>query len=407
MRVYFDHSATTPVDKRVVDAMLPYYLEIFGNASSLHEFGMEAHEALDNSRKTIADKMNANYDELIFTSGGTESDNFALKGIARIFKEKHQKDHVITTKIEHPAILRSVETLENEGFKITLLNVDKEGFIDLNQLEKEINDNTILVSIMHANNEIGTIQDLEAIGKICRDKNIIFHSDAVQAFTKVPLDVKKYNLDLVSITAHKIHGPKGIGALYISKDLQRKRNVKKLIDGGSHEFNFRAGTENIPGIVGFAKAVELATEDNIKHMVNLRDMIIKTILDEIPYTQLNGPNIESHGNKRLCNNINFAFKYVEGEAILFRLDAEGIAVSTGSACASKSLDPSHVLQAIGLTVEEGLHGTIRASLGRENTIEEAEYFIDKLKKVINDLRKMSPLKPDRNIKYEEEDCEVH
>ena len=407
MRVYFDHSATTPVDKSVVDAMIPYYLKIFGNASSLHEFGQEAHEALDNSRKIIADKMNAQYDELIFTSGGTESDNFAIKGIARALKEKYKKDHVITTKIEHPAILRSVETLEKEGFKVTLLNVDSEGFIDFNQLEKEINDKTILVSVMQANNEIGTIQDMVSIGKICKDKDILFHSDAVQAFTKVPLDVKKYNLDLVSITAHKIHGPKGIGALYISKDLQRKRNIKKLIDGGSHEFNFRAGTENVPGIVGFAKAVEIATEENIKHMIKLRDMIIKTALDEIPYTRLNGPNIDTHGDKRLCNNVNFAFKYVEGEAILFKLDAEGIAVSTGSACASKSLEPSHVLQAIGLTVEEGIHGTIRASLGRENTVDEAEYFIDKLKKVIQDLREMSPLKPNRNIKYDEDNCEVH
>ena len=407
MRVYFDHSATTPVDKRVVDAMIPYYLEIFGNASSLHEFGQNAHEALDNSRKIIAGKMNANYDELIFTSGGTESDNFAIKGIARALKEKHQKDHVITTKIEHPAILRSVETLEKEGFKITLLNVDNEGFVDLNQLEKEINDKTILVSVMQANNEIGTIQDMESIGKICKDKGVLFHSDAVQAFTKVPLDVKKYNLDIVSITAHKIHGPKGIGAIYISKDLQRKRNIKKLVDGGSHEFNFRAGTENVPGIVGFAKAVEIATEENIKHMIKLRDMIIKTTLDEIPYTRLNGPNINTHGDKRLCNNVNLAFKYVEGEAILFKLDAEGIAVSTGSACASKNLEPSHVLQAIGLTVEEGIHGTIRASLGRENTVDEVEYFIDKLKKVIHDLREMSPLKPNRDIKYDEDDCEVH
>ncbi|MHA1786262.1 MAG: cysteine desulfurase family protein [Candidatus Helarchaeota archaeon] len=401
MRVYFDHSATTPVDKRVVEAMIPYYLEIFGNASSLHEFGQEAHDALDKSRKLIANKMNAKYDELIFTSGGTESDNFAIKGVARAFKEKHGKNHVITTKIEHPAVLRSVEALKKEGFSITLLNVDKEGFVDLNQLEKEINDQTILVSIMQANNEIGTIQDLETIGKICKEKDVLFHSDAVQSFTKVPLDVKKCNLDLVSITAHKIHGPKGIGALYITKDLQRRRDIQKLIDGGGHEFGLRPGTENIPGVVGFAKAVEIATEDGIKHMTRLRDMIIKTVLDEIPDSRLNGPNINTHADKRLCNNVNLAFKYVEGEAILFRLDAEGIAVSTGSACASKSLDPSHVLQAIGLSVEDGLHGSLRASLGRENTVEEAEYFIDKLKNVIYDLRKMSPLKPDRKINYEE------
>ncbi len=401
MRIYFDHSATTPVDKKVVDAMIPYYLETFGNASSLHEFGQAAHEALDKSRKLIATRMNAKYDELLFTSGGTESDNFAIKGVARLFKEKYRKNHLITTKIEHPAILRSVETLEKEGFQVTLLNVDKEGFIDLNQLEKEISEKTILVSVMHANNEIGTIQDIEAIGKICRDKEVLFHSDAVQAFTKVPLDVKKCNLDLVSITAHKIHGPKGIGAIYISKDLQRKNNIKKLIDGGSHEFKLRAGTENVPGAVGFAKAVEIATDNDIKHMTNLRDTIISTILDEIPYSRLNGPNIKTNAAKRLCNNVNLAFKYVEGAALLLRLDLEGIAVSTGSACASKNLDPSHVLQAIGLSVEEGLHGSIRASLGRENTMEEAEFFIDKLKGVVEALRKMSPLKPGRNIDYSE------
>jgi len=334
MRVYFDHSATTPVDKRVVDAMVPYYLETFGNASSLHEFGQLAHEALDTSRKLIATRMNAKYDELLFTSGGTESDNMAIKGVARVFKEKHGKNHVITTKIEHPAILRSLEVLEKEGFQATLLDVDKEGFIDLTQLEKEITDKTILVSVIHANNEIGTIQDLEAIGKICKEKGALFHSDAVQAFTKVPLDVKKCNLDLVSITAHKIHGPKGIGAIYISKDLQRKNDIKKMIDGGSHEFKLLAGTENVPGAVGFAKAVEIATDDDIKHMTHLRDMIINTVLDEIPESRLNGPSISKKANKRLCNNISFAFKYIEGEALLLRLDMEGIAVSTGSACAS-------------------------------------------------------------------------
>jgi len=399
MRVYFDHSATTPVDKRVVDAMVPYYLETFGNASSMHEFGQVAHEALDNSRKLIATRMNAKYDELLFTSGGTESDNMAIKGVARIFKEKYKKNHVITTKIEHPAILRSLEVLEKEGFEATLLDVDKEGFIDLHQLEKSITDKTILVSIMHANNEIGTIQDLEAIGKICKEKGTLFHSDAVQAFTKVPLDVKKCNLDLVSITAHKIHGPKGIGAIYISKDLQRKNEIMKLIDGGSHEFKLRAGTENVPGAVGFAKAVEIATDADTKHMTHLRDTIINTVLDEIPDSRLNGPNLTTNAAKRLCNNVNFAFKYVEGESLLLRLDMEGIAVSTGSACASKNLDPSHVLQAIGLSVEEGLHGSVRASLGRENTMEEAEFFISKLKSVVEVLRKMSPLKPGRDIDY--------
>ncbi|MHA1405518.1 MAG: cysteine desulfurase family protein [Candidatus Helarchaeota archaeon] len=393
MRVYFDHSATTPVDERVVKAMLPYYTSFFGNASSLHAFGSEAHEALDASRKVIAERINANFAELIFTSGGTESDNFALKGVSRAIREKTGKDHVITSKIEHPAILRSVDVLRQEGFKIDLLNVDREGFVDLGELERLITDKTILVSIMQANNEIGTIQDLEEIGKICHDRGVLFHSDAVQAFTKVPLDVKKCNLDLVSITSHKIHGPKGIGALYISQDLQKQKNIKRLIDGGSHEFGFRAGTENVPGAVGFAKAVEIATEDHVKHMKDLRDYIIRRALREIPDSRLNGPDIETKGDKRLCNNVNLAFRYIEGESILLRLDMEGIAVSTGSACASKSLDPSHVLQAINLSVEEGLHGTIRASLGRENTREEADYFLEKLTSVVRVLREMSPLAP--------------
>ena len=388
MKIYFDNSATTPVDELVIKAMLPYYNKYFGNASSLHNFGQEAHKALDISRNLIADKLNANHNELIFTSGGTESDNLALKGIPRAFNDRG-KNHIITTKIEHPAILNSVKVLEKEGFQISYLDVDKEGFIDFDQLINYISKNTILVSIIHANNEIGTIQNLEEIGKICKENELLFHSDAVQSFTKVPLDVKKFNLDLVSIAAHKIHGPKGIGALYIRKNLQRK--IKKLIDGGAHEFKLRSGTENIPGIVGFAKAVEIAKPKYIKQMTDLRDYIIKTCLDEIPEIHLNGPNINTNGNKRLCNNVNLSLKYIEGESILLKLNDFGIAVSTGSACASNDLNPSHVLQAIGLTPEEGLQGTIRISLSRKNTYEEANYFIEKLKDIVILLRKMSPL----------------
>ncbi|MBD3228671.1 MAG: aminotransferase class V-fold PLP-dependent enzyme [Candidatus Lokiarchaeota archaeon] len=388
VKVYFDNSATTPVDDRVVEAMLPYFTKYFGNASSLHSFGQEAQEAVDRSRALIADKLNANYDELIFTSGGSESDNLALKGVARDFKGRG-KDHIITSKIEHPAILNTAMALEKEGFKLTYLDVDEEGFIDFQQLEDSITDETILVSIMQANNEIGTIQDLKRIGEICKENDVYFHSDVVQAFTKVPLNVKEFNLDLVSITGHKIHGPKGIGALYVTKDLQKK--MVKMVNGGAHESNLRSGTENVPGIVGFAKAVEIAQERYINQMANLRNYIIKSILDQSPETYLNGPNIDTKGDKRLCNNVNISINYIEGEAILLMLDDEGIAVSTGSACASKKIEASHVLQAIGCTVERGLNGTIRVSLSRFNTKKEADYFLEKLKGIIDKLRQMSPL----------------
>ena len=387
MRIYFDYSATTPVDKQVLDAMLPYFTEFYGNASSIHQFGQEAHEAMDKSRKKIAAKINANYDELIFTSGGTESDNLAIKGVAHAVHKKLKKNHIITSKIEHHAVLNSAKSLENEGFRVTYLDVDREGFVDLNQLEKTITKDTILVSIIYANNEIGTIQDLEEIGKICHEKNVLFHSDAVQAFTKVPLDVKRFNLDLVSLTAHKIYGPKGIGALYIRHDLQQENLIQKMIDGGGHEFNLRAGTENIPGIVGFAKAVEITTSTHIQQMTRLRNYLIQRILVEIPNSRLNGPNIKTKGDKRLCNNVNISFKGINGQELLLQLDKEGIAVSTGAACIADSVEPSHILQAIQLTPEEGALGTIRASLGKDNTKEEANYFIEKLKDIIHKLRK--------------------
>lgn len=387
MPIYFDYSATTPVDEEVLEAMLPYFTKYFGNASSLHQYGQEAHEALDKCRKIIAKTINAQYPELIFTSGGTESDNLAIKGVASAVRKKFNKTHLITSKIEHHAVLNSMKTLEQQGFQVSYLDVTPEGFIDLRQLERAITSNTIMVSIIHANNEIGTIQDLEQIGQICSEKEVIFHSDAVQAFTKVPLDVKKFHLDLVSLTAHKIYGPKGIGALYINQELQDGQLLLKLNDGGSHEFGWRAGTENIPGIVGFAKATEMTSPDDIKHMRTLRNFLIQTIIEEIPDCRLNGPPIDSNPEKRLCNNVNLSFKGVNATELVLAMDEIGIAISSGAACIADSLEPSHIIQAIGVTPEDGALGTIRVSLGKDNTFEEATFFIKHLKLIIERLRK--------------------
>jgi len=381
MRVYLDHAATTPVDPAVVSAMLPYFTEKFGNASSLHAWGREAQAALEEAREQIARKINAAPEEIVFTSGGSESDNLAVKGVAYALREK--RNHIITSKIEHPAVLESCRRLEKEGFKVTYLNVDREGFVDLAQLEAAITDKTALVSIMHANNEIGTIQNIDAIGGICQKKNVIYHTDSVQSFTKVPLDVKKQNIGLASFSAHKIHGPKGVGALYVRRDV--KRSLIKQIHGGHHERDLRAGTENIPGVVGFAKAVELAGTQHVREMTKLRDTLLDGLL-KIEDTHVNGPL----GEHRLCNNASVSFHFIEGEGILLHLDMKGIAVSTGSACSSQSLEPSHVLTAIGLPVELA-HGTIRFSLGRENTKEEIEYTIDSAKEVVGKLRALSPL----------------
>lgn len=378
MKVYFDNGATTMVDKEVVKAMQPYFTEKFGNASSLHNFGQEAKEALEKSREVIAKRINADPNEIIFTSGGTESDNLAIKGIAYANKDKN---HIITTKIEHHAVEKTCEALEKQGFKMTWLDVDKDGFIDLEKLKKEITEKTILVSIIHGNNEIGTIQDIETIGKLCKEKNIYFHTDAVQSFTKTEIDVKKQNITLATFSAHKIHGPKGIGALYIKKGTK----LKKLIHGGPQENNLRAGTENIPYIVGFAKAVELAKQEDCKEMEKLRDYFIEKVEKEIPEVKLNGSRKE-----RLCNNINIIFKYIEGEALLLRLDDQGIAVSTGSACSSRELKPSHVLTAIGVPPAMA-HGSIRFTLSRFTTKEELDYTIKHLKEVVQELRNLSPL----------------
>lgn len=376
--IYLDNGATTMVAKEVTKAMLPYFTEKYGNASSLHSLGQEAKEALEEAREVIAKSINADPSEIIFTSGGTESDNIAIQATVNMCVKKG--NHIITSKIEHPAVQKTCNFLEHKGFKVTYIDVDKDGIIDPKKLEKAITKETVLVTIMHANNEIGTIQPIEEIGKLCKKHDIIFHTDAVQSYMKVPIDVKKQDIDMLSLSAHKIHGPKGIGALYIRKGTK----ICPLSYGGSHEAGIRPGTENIPGAVGFAEAVKLHKDSDNKKMTQHRDKLIKNIL-EIPESRLNG-----HKTKRLSNNVNITFNYIEGESLLLYLDEKGIAVSTGSACSSHSLEPSHVLTAIGLKPEES-HGSIRITLSRYNTEEEINYTIEELKKVVEELRKLSPL----------------
>jgi len=386
MKIYLDNAATTPLAKEVLEEMLPYFSEKFGNASSIHSFGIEAREAIEKSREKIAKKLNAEPDEIIFTSGGTESNNLALKGIAFAnrdkFKDINEKPHIITTKIEHSCVLNTAKFLEKNGFEVTYLDVDEYGFVDAEKFESAIKKNTILASVIHGNNEIGTVQNIEELGKICREHEIYFHTDACQSFTKEEIDVKKQNLDLVTINAHKIYGPKGVGALYVRNGVK----IEPLLHGGGHEKNLRSGTYNTPGIVGFGKAVEIIKKSDIERMKNLRDYLIKRVLDEIPNSRLNG-----HPTKRLCNNANFSFKNVEGESLLMLLDNAGISVSTGSACSSRSLEPSHVLTAIGLLPEEA-HGSLRISLGIYNTKEEIDYTVENLKKIVERLRNLSPFK---------------
>jgi len=375
--IYLDNGSTTKVAPEVTKSMIPYFEEEYGNASTIHAKGVNAKQALENSRKIIAKSINALPEEIIFTSGGTESNNFALKGTAFENKEKR---HIITTKIEHSSVLNTCKWLESQGFEVTYLSVDKDGFIDLNELKKSIKEKTILFSVIHANNEIGTIQNLEEIGKICKQKKIYFHIDACQSYTKVPIDVKKQNLDLVSLNAHKIHGPKGVGALYIKKATK----ISSWQHGGSHESHLRAGTENVSAIVGFAKAVQITNSSHIKKMTELRDKLISEVL-KIPGTRLNGPQ----GDKRLCSNTDFSFNAIEGEAIVGFLDEAGIAASTGSACAEKNLDPSHVLKAIGLSHEQA-NGSLRLTLSRFTTEQEICYAIQTLPEIVKKLRQFSP-----------------
>ena len=384
-RIYMDHAATTPVDKEVVDAMLPYFTNFYGNASSLHSFGEEAHYALDESRHNVADVLNAEREEIIFTSGGTESDNIAIKGVAFENKDKRNTKgpHIITSAIEHPAVLEPCKHLEKQGFKVKYVSVDKYGMVKIDELEQSISKDTFLISIMYANNEIGTIEPIEEIGRIASENNIVFHTDAVQAVGKLPIDINKLNVDLLSLSAHKIYGPKGVGALFIKKDVK----IVPLVHGGGHERGLRSSTENIPGIVGFGKACELAQKRMVKdtqYIKSFRDRLVREAL-EIEESYLNG-----HPEKRLVNNAHFYFAAIEGESLILRLSDKGIAASTGSACSSKKLQPSHVLLAIGLKPEHA-HGSLRLSLGRENTIEDITYVADVLPEVVKYLRKMSPL----------------
>lgn len=378
-KVYLDNGATTKADDVVVEAMRAYFNIDYGNASSLHEFGRSARKGLEKAREEIAKTINAEPEEVIFTSGGTESDNIAVQQAAHANCEPG--NHIITTCIEHHAVEETCKFLEKQGSSVTWLSVDKEGFINLRQLEKAITPKTVLVSIIHANNEIGTIQDIKAIGEVCKRHKVCFHTDAVQSYTKVPIDVKSMNVDLISVSGHKIHGPKGIGALYVKKGTK----ITSLMKGGSHEFCLRPGTENVAGAVGFAKAAMLCRPEDTARMEKNRDYMIERILKEIPHTRLNGPM-----ENRLCNNINISFEYIEGESLLMKLDDEGIAVSTGSACSSRSLEPSHVLLAIGLK-HETAHGSIRFTISRYTTKQEIGYAIGKLKTAVKELRQMSPL----------------
>lgn len=377
--IYLDNAATTQVDSRVLSSMLPYFSKNYGNASSSHSFGQVAKQALEKSREIIAKSINAEADEIYFTSGGTESNNWALKELFFV-NSRIGKNHIITTKIEHPSILEVCKLFEKMGGKITYLNVDKEGFVNTKELENAITQETLAVSIIQGNNEIGTLQDLDSIGKICKAKGVLFHVDACQSFTKTELDVKKQNIDLMTLNSHKIHGPKGVGALFIRKGVK----LESFLHGGGHEGGKRSGTENVPGIVGFAEAVKIANKKDLVNMQKNRDYIIKEIL-KLPKTRLNGPN----GNKRLCNNINVSFTDIEGEAIASLLEQNNIFISTGSACASHTLKKSHVLKAIGRNDFE-INSSIRVSISKLNKKQELSYFIVKLKEAVVSLRKISP-----------------
>jgi len=381
-RIYFDHSATTPVDTEVAKLTVEYMTDKFGNASSVHSFGREARKAIEEAREKVAALLNANANEIFFTSGGTEGDNLALKGIA--FANRKKGNHIITSAIEHHAILHTCEYLEKQGFTITYLPVDEYGMVSVEELKNAITDKTILISIMFANNEVGTIQPVKEIGQLAREKGIYFHTDAVQATGNYPIDVKDLSIDLLTFAGHKFYGPKGIGGLYVRKGVR----IEAIQHGGAHERNMRAGTENVPGIVGLGKAAEIAKNEmdkKIVHITGLRDKLIKTVMETIPHTKLNG-----HPTKRLPGSANFSFLFLEGESLLLNLDLKGIAASSGSACTSGSLDPSHVLLAMGLT-HEVAHGSLRLTLGRGNTEEEIEYCLEVLPEIVERLRQMSPL----------------
>ena len=383
--IYMDNAATTPVKPEVLDAMLPYFTEKFGNPSSIYSISSENKKAITDAREVIAKTINTTPENIYFTAGGSESDNWALKATADAYASKGK--HIITTKIEHHAILHTCEYLETKGFEITYLDVDENGLVKLDELTAAIRPDTILISVMFANNEIGTIEPIAEIGKIAHEHGVLFHTDAVQAYTQVPIDVEAMNIDMMSTSGHKINGPKGIGFLYIRKGVK----IKSFIHGGAQERHRRAGTENVTGIIGLAKAAEIATvnmKERTAEEIQVRDHLIERIEKEIPYAKLNGDRV-----KRLPNNVNFSFQFVEGESMLILLDSKGICASSGSACTSGSLDPSHVLLAIGLP-HEIAHGSLRLTISDQITMEDADYVVDNLKEIVNHLREMSPLYED-------------
>lgn len=388
-KVYLDNAATTPMDPRVIEEITKHFNETYGNSSSLHTIGQKAGQILEKSRKIVASLINADRDDVFFTSSGTESDNMAIMGVA--LKNQKRGNHIITSAIEHHAVENPCKHLEKLGFNVTFLPVDKYGLINLKEFKASITDKTILITIMAGNNEIGTIEPIKEIGNIAKAHDIIFHTDAVQAFGKIPIDVDEMNIDLLSASAHKIYGPKGVGMIYIRNKGLRKgwgKYIEPLLYGGGHEREMRPSTVNVPGIAGFAKAVEIANEEmpqEIQRQTKLRDKIIKNVTETIEDSYLNG-----HPTLRLPNNVNLGFRYIEGESIVLDLDLEGIAASTGSACSSKSLDPSHVLLAIGLKPEEA-HGSLRVTLGRFTSEEDINYFLEKIPIIIERLRKISPL----------------
>ncbi len=382
MNVYLDYSATTPVKPEVLDAMMPYLKDFYGNPSSLHSYGRENKKAMDTARDQVAKTFNAKPEEIFFTGGGSESDNWAIKGAAAALKTKGR--HIITSSIEHHAVLHTCQHLEKEGFEVTYLPVDDQGIISIEDLKDSLRPDTILISIMYANNEIGTIQPVEEIAAIAKENKILFHTDAVQVYGHFQIDTQTLPVDMISVSAHKLYGPKGVGALYLRKGTK----IHNLIHGGGQERKKRAGTENIAGIVGFGKAAEMAHENldaHVKHLTELRDHLMQGILENIPNTRLNG-----HREKRLPNNVNVSFEFIEGESMLLSLDMVGIAASSGSACTSGSLDPSHVLLSLGLS-HEMAHGSLRLTLGDQNTKEEIDYVLEQLPPIVQRLRDMSPL----------------
>ena len=383
--IYLDNAATTRTAPEVVEAMLPYFTELYGNPSSVYEFSQKSRDAITGARETIAKSLGAKTEEIYFTAGGSESDNWAMKAAAEAYRGKG--NHIITSKIEHHAVLHTGDWLEKQGFEVTYLDVDENGTIKLEELKKAIRPTTILISIMFANNEIGTIQPVKEIGEIAKEHGILFHTDAVQAFGQIPIHVDELHIDMLSSSAHKLNGPKGIGFLYIRRGVK----IRSFVHGGAQERKRRAGTENVPGIVGYGAAVERAMrtmEERTAREKGLRDYLIDRVLREVPYTRLNG-----HRTNRLPNNANFSFQFIEGESLLIMLDMDGICGSSGSACTSGSLDPSHVLLAIGLP-HEIAHGSLRLTLSEETTKEELDYVVDSIKKIVEKLRNMSPLYED-------------